>query len=180
MPEAAVHDQPRDAPEVIAVEMRQGHGGDGRRVESLTLESLKGRRATVDEQRLAPALEVEAGVQAPAAAKRIATSQKAHPNGHEADLTGGRAARRQWTDGRRDVTAGLPWSIMIVMRWRRRQLPWLLGLFTVLAGPSWAAGLAGSATPARGQTLPGTQCPAFPSDNVWNTPVTGLPVDSHS
>jgi hypothetical protein len=31
-----------------------------------------------------------------------------------------------------------------------------------------------------GQLLPGTQCPAFPADNVWNTPVTGLPVDKHS
>jgi hypothetical protein len=30
------------------------------------------------------------------------------------------------------------------------------------------------------QTLPGTPCPAFPADNVWNTPITGLPVDSHS
>jgi hypothetical protein len=31
-----------------------------------------------------------------------------------------------------------------------------------------------------GPVLPGTHCPAFPADNVWNTPVTGLPVDSHS
>jgi hypothetical protein len=31
-----------------------------------------------------------------------------------------------------------------------------------------------------GQALPGTHCPAFPTDNVWNTPVTGLPVDRHS
>ena len=33
---------------------------------------------------------------------------------------------------------------------------------------------------AAAQTLPGTQCGAFPADNVWNTPITGLPVDSHS
>ncbi len=33
---------------------------------------------------------------------------------------------------------------------------------------------------AAGPMLPGTDCPAFPVDNVWNTPVTGLPVDSHS
>ncbi len=33
---------------------------------------------------------------------------------------------------------------------------------------------------ASGTVLPGTSCPAFPADNVWNTPVTGLPVDSHS
>ena len=31
-----------------------------------------------------------------------------------------------------------------------------------------------------GQAVPGTSCPAFPADNVWNTPVTGLPVDAHS
>jgi hypothetical protein len=29
-------------------------------------------------------------------------------------------------------------------------------------------------------TLPGTNCPAFPADNVWNTPVTNLPVNTHS
>ncbi len=31
-----------------------------------------------------------------------------------------------------------------------------------------------------GPTFPDTTCPAFPADNVWNTPITGLPVDSHS
>jgi hypothetical protein len=29
-------------------------------------------------------------------------------------------------------------------------------------------------------TLPGTNCPAFPADNVWNTPITGLPVNPNS
>jgi hypothetical protein len=33
---------------------------------------------------------------------------------------------------------------------------------------------------AGGTVLPGTQCPAFPSDDVWNTPVTDLPVNSSS
>ena len=28
--------------------------------------------------------------------------------------------------------------------------------------------------------LPRTPCPVFPSDNVWNTPITSLPVDAHS
>jgi hypothetical protein len=28
--------------------------------------------------------------------------------------------------------------------------------------------------------LPGTSCPAFPADNIWNTPVTGLPVARQS
>jgi hypothetical protein len=31
-----------------------------------------------------------------------------------------------------------------------------------------------------GPVLPGTHCPAFPADDVWNTPITGLPVDPHS
>lgn len=37
-----------------------------------------------------------------------------------------------------------------------------------------------AATTASSQTLPGTHCPAFPANSVWNTPVTGLPVDSRS
>jgi hypothetical protein len=31
-----------------------------------------------------------------------------------------------------------------------------------------------------GTTLPGTRCPVFPSDNVWNTPITSLPVNANS
>ena len=31
-----------------------------------------------------------------------------------------------------------------------------------------------------GPTLPGTNCPAFPADNVWNTPITDLPVNAMS
>jgi hypothetical protein len=31
-----------------------------------------------------------------------------------------------------------------------------------------------------GTVLPGTDCPAFPSDDVWNTPITGLPVNANS
>jgi hypothetical protein len=31
-----------------------------------------------------------------------------------------------------------------------------------------------------GPQLPGTACPAFPADNVWNTPINGLPVDPRS
>ena len=38
----------------------------------------------------------------------------------------------------------------------------------------------GSASAATGTVLPGTTCPAFPADDVWNTPVTGLPVDVQS
>ena len=52
-----------------------------------------------------------------------------------------------------------------------------------------AAGTAGASRGKRvshrqsggaGTVFPGTHCPAFPADNVWNTPVTGLPVDPHS
>jgi len=35
-------------------------------------------------------------------------------------------------------------------------------------------------TRATGTILPGTTCPVFPSDDVWNTSITSLPVDSHS
>jgi hypothetical protein len=31
-----------------------------------------------------------------------------------------------------------------------------------------------------GHTLPGTLCQVFPSNNVWNTPITGLPVNANS
>jgi hypothetical protein len=37
-----------------------------------------------------------------------------------------------------------------------------------------------SRTTTAGTELPGTDCPAFPADNVWNTPITGLPVNSES
>ncbi len=43
-----------------------------------------------------------------------------------------------------------------------------------------AAGAPAGPRPPVGPTIPGTACPAFPADNVWNTPVTGLPVDPHS
>ena len=58
-------------------------------------------------------------------------------------------------------------------------------LLVLSAGLLLLAGLvAGSATAGQGsgggQTLPGTGCPAFPANSVWNTPVSGLPVDRHS
>jgi hypothetical protein len=36
------------------------------------------------------------------------------------------------------------------------------------------------ASSAAGPALPGTSCPSFPADAVWNTPITNLPVDPHS
>jgi hypothetical protein len=38
----------------------------------------------------------------------------------------------------------------------------------------------GASTRVAGPTFPGTNCPAFPADNVWNTPITTLPVDANS
>jgi hypothetical protein len=45
-----------------------------------------------------------------------------------------------------------------------------------LSSPSVA-----SAAGSTGTTVPGApSCPMFPANNVWNTPITGLPVDAHS
>jgi hypothetical protein len=56
-----------------------------------------------------------------------------------------------------------------------------LALALVLcAGVVASSDRAGAAAPVAATRLPGTSCPAFPADNVWNTPVTGLPVDRHS
>ncbi|HXW34481.1 MAG TPA: hypothetical protein VEJ87_07870 [Acidimicrobiales bacterium] len=41
-------------------------------------------------------------------------------------------------------------------------------------------GSGGVSAQPTGTILPGTECPAFPADNVWNTPITGLPVDANS
>ena len=59
----------------------------------------------------------------------------------------------------------------------RRARAALCALVVALAIPA-AAGADASRTP--GVTLPGTDCPAFPADNVWNTPITGLPVAAAS
>ncbi len=53
----------------------------------------------------------------------------------------------------------------------------LLAMVAALMVPAAATSESGGSA---GQRFPGTNCPAFPADNVWNTPVTGLPVDSHS
>jgi hypothetical protein len=56
----------------------------------------------------------------------------------------------------------------------------LLLTFGVGVGPVSHARAAAAPPFYHGQLLPGTSCPAFPADNVWNTPVTGLPVDRRS
>jgi hypothetical protein len=39
---------------------------------------------------------------------------------------------------------------------------------------------AAAAAASTGTVLPGTTCPVFPADNVWNTDISGLPVDPNS
>ena len=54
-----------------------------------------------------------------------------------------------------------------------------LALALALHGGSHASAASdGQAKP--GTVLPGTHCRAFPPDDVWNTAITGLPVDPHS
>ena len=57
----------------------------------------------------------------------------------------------------------------------------ITALLTLVGTGAWAfASRPAAPSIVSGQTLPGTHCPAFPADNVWNTPITGLPVDRHS
>jgi hypothetical protein len=61
----------------------------------------------------------------------------------------------------------------------------LLGLVALLCvigsdGAALARMRADARADPSGTRLPGTACPVFPSDNVWNTPITGLPVASRS
>ena len=61
----------------------------------------------------------------------------------------------------------------------------VMSLLVLTTGVATATGRGSSAKTSlaeriTGPVLPGTNCPAFPSDNVWNTPITTLPIDSHS
>ncbi len=58
-------------------------------------------------------------------------------------------------------------------------------LATTPSGAVTAPARLGTSTPSRAaraasQVLPKTNCRAFPANNVWNTPITGLPVNSNS
>ncbi len=73
------------------------------------------------------------------------------------------------------------------MRPCARALLLFVGLLATVVCAVASGGQAGALPAASGVTgtgpaplLPGTECPAFPADNVWNTPVSGLPVDSRS
>ncbi len=61
----------------------------------------------------------------------------------------------------------------------RNRLWWAaaaIALAPLLVTPSMASGSGRAA----GTIIPGTNCPAFPANNVWNTPITGLPVNTNS
>jgi hypothetical protein len=62
-------------------------------------------------------------------------------------------------------------------RWR---LLVLAAALAVIALPAITRAPAEAAPASAGPTLPGTRCPAFPSNAVWNTPITHLAVDRHS
>lgn len=70
--------------------------------------------------------------------------------------------------------------------WSRRITPIViaiaLGAAFLVTAPAWATSsrLHHAHVTTTGQRLPGTPCPAFPADNVWNTPITQLPVDAQS
>ncbi len=52
-------------------------------------------------------------------------------------------------------------------------------LFCVITGTAIVASASGATSAYskdRATTFPGTRCPVFPADNVWNTRITGLPV----
>jgi hypothetical protein len=53
----------------------------------------------------------------------------------------------------------------------------LSAVVCLAAAGAVASANAEAAAPASGPMMPGTSCPAFPADNVWNTPIIGLPVD---
>jgi hypothetical protein len=55
----------------------------------------------------------------------------------------------------------------------------------LVVGPAGARGSVRAIVPhlagnSVGTVIPGTKCPAFPADNVWNTPITALPVNADS
>src|SRR5881628_1106717 len=67
------------------------------------------------------------------------------------------------------------------MRVRALWLPGLLGLLSVaLPGAASAAHPSGPVAPPPVHRIPGTNCAVFPADNIWNTDISTLPVNSHS
>ncbi len=64
---------------------------------------------------------------------------------------------------------------------RRRAAPARAVLaVAILAGVVGIAAAPPAGAQSGGTVLPRTQCPAFPADNVWNTPINDLPVNAKS
>jgi hypothetical protein len=63
-----------------------------------------------------------------------------------------------------------------------RSITRVLAVLAAVATPAVALAMSVGAHGAGSvaTVFPRTSCPAFPADNVWNTPITGLPVDRHS
>jgi len=77
-------------------------------------------------------------------------------------------ARRAWGAGRLGVSLMVLGSVLVCAP--------ALSEATLRPG-----GIVTTLTPrVTAPVVPGTNCPAFPSNNVWNTPITSLPVDVHS
>ena len=64
---------------------------------------------------------------------------------------------------------------------RAKRTPWLAAIAAAAAVTALLCATGAPQAGAQpGQVLPGTGCPAFPADDVWNTPVTGLPTAADS
>jgi hypothetical protein len=76
--ELAVEDQERDAAEVIAVQVGEDHRVDRRGIDAEAAHRNQGRRAAVDEGLGRARLEMDARLEAPAAAERVARAEEAY------------------------------------------------------------------------------------------------------
>jgi hypothetical protein len=54
------------------------------------------------------------------------------------------------------------------------------GISILLAGTLFAGGLMAAAGPVAAAPVPGTACQVLPSDNIWNTDISGLPIHRKS
>lgn len=69
---------------------------------------------------------------------------------------------------------------LLAVRSLRSQMMTALGALAWILSPT-PAGAVATITARGGTTVPGApSCPMFPSNNVWNTPISSLPVNPHS
>src|SRR5579884_506108 len=74
--EAAFEDQPGQTAEVVAVQVGEHDPADARRIDPRALERDERGRTTVDQQRFAAAVEVQAALKAAASSERVAAAEK--------------------------------------------------------------------------------------------------------